>query len=244
MSLVLEYPPPMQGLDILHPSTSLEWVEWPPLPVGMNNVQSVWLNGAVHAGGGSLIVTDLRTEARLYSLRPGVDSEWTVTDTPTYYYALAVRNSELLLVGGSEYPTREITNKVLTMRDGEFFESLPLMNEKRYSPSAVSNGSALVVAGGYGTSGELSSSVEVLKDGQWTTALSLPRPGCFMQSALHGDQWYIVHQLRSAFRVSLQSLTSGTDSLPWKTLPDAPNSYSAAAFFGGRFLSIGGRRLL
>ena len=81
--------------------------------------------------------------------------------------------------------------------------------------------------------------MEVFKDGQWTTAPSLPGAGYDLKSALHGDHWYLI-RLRKVFRTSLQSLISGSDQSPWETLPDAPNSWSAAAFFGGRLLSIGG----
>ncbi len=236
----------MQTLDILHPSTYLEWEEWPSLPVDMIKAFSVYLNGTLYVGGG--ITTDyftneigLRIDAALYSFTPGVDSTWTVvTHTPTFRYTLVVHNSELLLVGGCEYPTEKVTNKVFTMRDGQFVEALPLMKERRRSPSAVSSGSALIVAGGLGIiSGDLSS-VEVFKDGQWTTAPSLPSAAYEMKSALHGDQWYLITLLGKVFCASLQSLISGADKSPWETLPDAPNQFSAAAFFGGHLLSIGG----
>ena len=186
---------------------------------------------------------DWETEASLYSFKPGVDSTWTVTDTPTSYYTLVVHDSELLLVGGKEYPaTHEITNKVFTMRYGQFVEALPPMIESRESPSAVSSGSSLVVAGGCDASGDLSS-VEVFKDGQWTTAPSLPSKGSVMQSALHGDQWYLITSLGKVYCASLLSLISGADLSPWETLPeeaDAPNRCSAAAVFGGCLLYIGG----
>ncbi len=191
----------------------------------------MYLNGTLYIGGG--------TETALYSFKPGVDSTWTVTATPTYWYTLVVHDSELLLVGGREYLTVEVTNKVFTMRDGQFVEVLPPMKEIRSSPSAVSSGSALVVAGGMGTSGELSS-VEVFKDGQWTTAPSLPSAGNDIKSALHGDLLYLIMQNRKVFCASLQSLISGGDQSPWETLPDAPNYLSAATFFGGHLLSIGG----
>ena len=200
----------------------------------------MYLNGTLYVRGGFTNEPGFRTEASLYSFKPGVDTTWTVTDTPTYWYTLVVHDSELLLVGGREYPTEEITNKVFTMRDGQFVEVLPPMNERRESPSAVSSGSALVVAGGSDASGGLSS-VEVFKDGQWTTApSSLPSAECDIKSALHGDQWYLITSFGKVFRTSLQSLISGSDQSPWETLPDAPNYCSAAAFFGSRLLSIGG----
>ena len=241
LTLWYMFPSPIQTLDILHPSTSLEWEEWPSLPVEMSDACSVYLNGTLYVGGGFTDEPGWEDDAALYSFKPGVDTTWTVTDTPTYYYTLVVHDSELLLVGGYEYHTKMITNKVFTMRDGQFVEALPPMKETRRSPSAVSSGSAIVVAGGWNTSGDLSS-VEVFKDGQWTTAPSLPNAnaGEDIKSVLHGDQWYLITSVGKVFRTSLQSLISGSDQSPWETLPDAPNSSSAAAFFGGRLLSIGG----
>ena len=229
---------PMQTPDILHPSTSLEWEEWPSLPVEISDTCSVYLNGTLYVGREITDVTGWEADASLYSFKPGVDSTWIVTDTPTSYYTLVVHNSELLLVGGCECSTGKVTNKVFTMRDGQFV-ALPPMKERRESPSAVSSWSALVVAGGCDASGDLSS-VEVFKDGQWTPAPSLPSAGSGMQSALHGDQWYLKTYQGKVFCVSLLSLISGSDQSPWETLPYAPNRYSAAAFFGGRLLSIGG----
>ncbi len=204
----------------------------------MSDASSVYLNRTLYVGGGFTDEPGSKAESALYSFKLGVDSTWTVTDTPTYWYTLVAHDSELLLVGGRECSTDEITNEVFTMRDGQFVKVLPSMKEKRTSPSAVSSGSALVVAGGYGTSENLSS-VEVLKDGQWTTAPSLPSAGFSMKSALHGGQWYLIQQEGKVFHATLQSLVSSIDKLPWESLPDVPNEGLAAAFFGGHLLSIG-----
>ena len=204
----------------------------------MYNCDVVCMNGTVFVGGGWTTGTN-RDDARLYSFRPGVDSTWTVTDTPTRLYALIEHESQLLLVGGYEYPSEERTNKVFTLRDGEFVETLPPMREKRNRLSAVSSGSELVVAGGWGTSG-WSSSVEVFRDGRWTTGPSLPTAGSNMKSALHGDMWYLIQQNGKVFCTSIHSLLSKEDQSPWETLPDTPSLNSAAAFFGGHLLSIGG----
>ena len=198
----------------------------------------VCMNGAVFVGGGCTSGTD-RHAARLYSFRPGVDSTWTVTDTPTHRYALTEHESQLLLVGGEEYPSLEKTNKVFTLRDGEFVETLPPMREKRSSLSAVSIGSELVVVGGIGTS-EVLSSIEVCRDGRWTNGPSLPTARCNMKSALHGDLWYLIQYNGQVFCTSIHSLLSKEDQSPWETLPDTPNIGSAAAFFGSCLLSIGG----
>ena len=227
-----------QTPDILHPLSSLEWEERPSLPVEMVNAWAVFLDGTLHVGGG-LTSGGLRDNARLYSCKPGGDGSWTATDTPTYNYSLTTYDSHLLLVGGREYPSEQITNKIYTMIDGEFTELLPPMKEKRQSTSVVSSGSVLAVAGGHDGSGLLSS-VEVYNNGQWTSGQSLPDAWCNMKSVFHGDKWTLYGQGTEVYCVSLQSLVSGTEQSPWETLPDVPLPYSAAAVFGGRILSIGG----
>ena len=179
-----------------------------------------------------------RVAARLYTLQPRVDSTWTVMETPTYLYALIEHDFQLLLVGGCEHPSEKVTNKIFTLKDGEFKETLPPMREMRVSPSAVSSGSVLAVAGGHGTSEKLSS-VEVFKDGQWTTAPSLPTAGSWMKSALHEDQWYLFQWNGSVYRTFIHSLLSNEDQSPWETLPDTLKRWSAVAFFGDHLLSVG-----
>ena len=170
-----------------------------------------------------------------------VESSWTATDTPTFRYALTIYDSHLLLVGGNCYPSQQTTNKVYTMIDGGFKELLPPMKDKRCSSSAVSSASVLVVAGGWGDS-QLSS-VEVYNYGQWTYKQSLPC-ACFNATlALYSDELIVIggeRQGTKVYRISLQSLVSGTEQSPWETLPDVPFKNSAAAVFGGRILTIGG----
>ena len=199
------------------------------------------MNGTVFVGGG-LTTGSLRDAARLYSLLPGVDSTWTVMDTPTYWYALIEHDSQLLLVGGCDYLSQEVTNKIFTLKDGEFVETLPPMREKRHSPSVVSSESVLVVAGGgHGGTSEWLSSVEVFKDGRWMKARSsLPTAGSWMKSALHGDQWYLFQQNGNVLKTCIHSLLSEEGQSPWEILTDAPNVYSASAYFSDHLLSIGG----
>ena len=226
-----------QTPDILHPLSSLEWEERPSLPVGMYDAQAVFLDGTLHVGGmGTAWTCSVRP--RLYSCKPGGDGSWTATDTPIYQYALTTYDSHLLLVGGIEYPSNQITNKIYSMIDGEFKELLPPMKEKRESTAAVSSGSVLAVAGGRGGSAILSS-VEVYNNGQWTSGQSLPDACYDMKSVFHGDKWVLIGGTK-VYCVSLQSLVSGTEQSPWETLPDVPFPNSAAAVFGGRILSIGG----
>ena len=203
----------------------------------------VFMNGAVIVGGGwttdTLMAVGQRDDARLYSFRPGVDSAWTVINTPTLRYALTEYDSQLLLVGGVEYPSGRFTNKVFTLRNGEFVETLPPMKEKRSCSSVVSSESILAVAGGFSTSGLYFSSVEVFKDSQWMNAPSVPTVH-YTVSAHHGDMWYLMNSYGYVFCTSIRSLLSKEHRSPWESLPSAPYDYSAVVFFGGQLLSIGG----
>ena len=205
------------------------------------------MNGTVYVGGGYTVLSFswsvYRDDARLYSFRPGVDRTWTIMDTPTFYYSLTEHDSQLLLVDGCMYPSREITNKIFTLRDGQFVETLPPMREKRHSPSAVSNGSILAVAGGVGPTSTMDS-VEVFRDSVWATVPSLPTVGYDTKSALCGDHWYLMNKNGMVFHTSLHSLLSSEGQSPWEIHPNSPKMHSAAAFFGGHLLSIGGEESL
>ena len=209
----------------------------------MVHAHVVCMNGAVIVGGGlttdALVTVPQRDEARLYSFRPGVDSAWTVINTPTYRYALTEYDSQLLLVGGREYPSGLFTNKVFTLRDGEFVETLPPMRGKRSRSSVVSSESILAVAGGFDNLAVYLSSVEVFKDSQWMTAPSVPTVQ-YTASAHHEDVWYLKNRFGYVFCTSIHSLLSKEHQSPWETLPSAPYDFSAFAFFGGQLLSIGG----
>ena len=216
--------------------SSLEWEERPSLPVGIVNAQAVFLDGKLYVGGG---LTVQREDAKLYSCKPEGDGCWTTTDTPTYYYALTAYDSHLLLVGGIEYPSEQITNNVYTMIDGNFERVLPPMIEKRASSSVVSSGSVLAVAGGWGSLGLLSY-VEVYSNRKWTTKHSLPvAAGYWMKTVLCGDKWILFGGTK-VYCVSLQSLISGTEETEWDMLASVPFANSAAALLGSHILSIGG----
>lgn len=230
-----------QTPDVLHPLSSLEWEQCPSLPVEMSSAQAVFLDGTLHVGGG--ITEKIRRDyVRLYSYKPGGDYSWTATDTPTYMYALITYDTHLVLVGGREYPSEQITNKVYTMKDGNFKALLPPMKERRYFSSAVSSGSVLVVAGGSSNSGPLLS-VEVFKDGQWTSRQSFPKTCYRMRSVLCGNTWILLGgdmQGTNIYSISLHSLISGKGQSTMETLANVPYTCSAAAIFGSRILSIGG----
>ena len=207
----------------------------------MRDAQAVFLDGTLHVGGG-ITEGSYRHDAKLYSCKPGNDGSWTETDTPTYYYALAIYVSHLVLVGGNEYPSEQTicTNKIYTMIDGEFQQTLPTMIKKRHGSSAVSSGSILAVAGGSGDL-QLLSSVEVFKNGMWTMGQPLPAACYSMKSVSNGVHWYLTGgrgQERKLYRISLESLVAGATPLTGASFVWLESS--AVALFGGHILCIGG----
>ena len=204
--------------------------------MGIIDAQVVYLNGTVYIGGGTATGNE-RDDARLYSFRHGVDNTWKIIDTPTYHYALAIYQSQLLLVGGRSYSSKKLTNKILTLKDGSFVKLLPPMKEERCSAHAVGSNSLLAVAGGGGVSGVLSS-VEVLRNHKWAVATSLPSEEDIFESAFHDDEWYLVYQTGKIWHVSLEDLVYSVYPCEWELLPDIPENNSIITFLGDLLLSI------
>jgi len=120
---------------------SLEWQEWtPPAPVELHSPQMVWLNETVFACND----LSLSRSGKLFSVRPGIDSEWSAMITPSHSSGLVVHDSQLLLVGGFIGGSR--TKQIFTLKDKKFFEELPPMIESVVSPAVVSYRSMLFVA--------------------------------------------------------------------------------------------------
>ena len=119
-------------VDILHPLASLEWTQCRGPPVNVGDARAVWLKDKVYMYvGGGVTSGSLRDRARLYIYTPATN-EWTILDTPVYYFTLTTYHSQLVLVGGMEYVGENFwgvfTNKLWTLcEDGQWQETLPPM---------------------------------------------------------------------------------------------------------------------
>ena len=212
----------------------------------MFRANSVWHNGRLHFGGG---VAGPRAwawwEARLYSY----SESWSSMDTPTYWYGLTIYDDHLVLVGGMEYPSHRLTNKIWLLQslgeDGreEWKEdAIPPMPSRRHSVSAVGYDKLLLVAGGIDENNQHIDIVELYQLGQWRSTTPLPRPCSDMSSTVTGSHVVFAGgqgQGREVYHCSVDTIKSKT--LQWERLADAPLEYSSIITLNGVLLAIGGR---
>ena len=175
---------------------------------------------------------------------------WTVLTTPSHACALTTYRSQLVLIGGTEITTKQITNKLWTSDDGmDWVPSLPPMPTARSWVSVVNTRSpeCLVVAGGEkpGKSGRVST-VEVLIEEQWYTVQPLPKRCLIYDSAVHdGKVFFYAWVNHHTYQCDLNSLISscthpdvGKEAL-WSSLhPGYSMSFTKLASFGQRLIGI------
>ena len=212
----------------------------------------MWLNDRLYVGGGVTLRTyksgnkrSFRDAARLYSYLPEKD-EWIEKpiNTPTYYFALAVYHSQLVIASGCEYQGQDKvgphTNKVWTIlpESGEKREDIPPMNIKRHSATGISTGDHLVVAGGLGINGVELKSVEVYNGHEWSPSRELPRACWHMKCTLYKGCLYLmggVGQGQKVYYIEIEHLiancttasdlttSSGLEEKTWKKITSIPH---------------------
>ena len=234
-------------ISIVHPLTAMQWEECAQLPQAMYDAQCVVLNNMIYVGGG-----DTRSEYDTSLFMTPVDPiAWTTSTTPTRFYALCTYHCQLVLIGGIEVSTRQVTNKLWASGTGTSWERfLPPMLTKRYSSSAVNTVSPeyLVVAGGGGDNLSDADTVEVLIGQEWWTVEPLPKKLSDMKSTLHNGILYFmggVSQAKEVYFCHVKSLAkfrshSSSDNDPlWKRM-NVISPRSSCTSFGKHLLSIGG----
>ena len=232
--------------DLLDPLVSLHWEKRNDLPVEIAEAHSVWLNGKLYVGGGSIYggVSD----AQLLVYSPSEDS-WEVIPTPTEHYALATYHSQLVLVGGRDPTTAKSTSKVWLLEDRSWVPhpTVPDMPVSTSWSSAVGFGDYLVVSGSEQDEGSRAMSVF---DGQsWLSAQALPERLRGEYNAVNGDDWYLSAG-EKVYRTSLKALvasavspSSAAQSVVWERLPDTPHELSGITWFRDHLLVVGGKNL-
>lgn len=225
----------------------MQWEECAQLPQPMYDAQCVVLNNTIYVGGG-----DTRSEHDTSLFMTPVDPiNWTTSTTPTRFYALSTYHYQLVLIGGIEVSTRQVTNKLWGSGTGtSWTTSLPPMQTKRYSSSAVNTVSPeyLLVAGGGGDNLSDADTVEVLVNQKWWTIEPLPKKLSDMKSTLHNGIFYFmggVSQAKEVYFCHVKSLAkfqlhgSGENAPLWKHM-NVNSPRSSCTSFGKHLLSIGG----
>lgn len=174
--------------------------------------------------------------------------------SPTWFYALAVFQDKITVVGGFDVESQNCSAKLHAWneREGSWMASLPPMPTARMHSSATSLGSSLVVAGGRNNKATLNC-IEVFNfaSQQWYVAHPLMLEQSSMKSICHNGFWFLLGGEQQGFAspralyTPLQSLIDssfhkqGSVSC-FKAIPHLPNTYSAVTLLGGKIVLIGG----
>ena len=177
------------------------------------------------------------------------------TELPSCPYkdsGLAIIDSELTTVGGGDRAGR-YTNKLFTLRQGEWVEVYPPMNTARSISAVVStsDGDYLIAIGGFDSDGK-TATVELfhVKSRRWYKLTDLPQPLRNPLATICGDQLHVIGSERNGYSCSFQSLPSNDrpitspPTLSWKPLPPLPVTVSTAGTLCGQLVLIGGMQSL
>ena len=217
------------------------------MPLGMSDAQAVLLGEKVYMGGGNVHPGSPAT-LLIYDF---TDNSWDLLDTPTENYALTIYVSRLVLVGGRNPVTLNLTDElcVLDADQQQWNQSLPSMPIKCCRSSAVSTDHHLIVAGGLDNNLDPLDVVQVYDGRQWRRVEPFPKADYFMKSSLLNGIWYLAggdEQEREVFCTSLHSLISTTSSdrnrkvSVWKKLPNAPLEWCTPVTIGKQLAAVGG----
>ena len=235
---------------------SITWKQCAKLPTGICNAKTTVINGKVYFGGG---VTDGDDEYIVYCYDPSQDKWTTLPPLPVRYFGLGQVSGKLVAVGGVKKGTGN-KNDVFTYdeRLQKWKQTIPPMPTVRYTLGVLSLQSALVVAGG--ATPTYSDAVEIFKPdtSQWYRTDPLPTACNHISLVAIGNTCYALggfsgSRLNQALYASVDDLlgnavpanqtthsgSSDTQSA-WKTLPNTPTYWPAAAVLADNLLAIGG----
>ena len=244
-------PPPKLQLPL-----RLRWKQHDCLPFAVGFLHSVVAQGRVYVGGGAADKYEDEGTVMMYEQGAG----W--RRLPRYQYrrfAMAVLQDQLIVVGGIQLFTNEVTNQIAVWDSRQWTHPYPPMPTPRRSPAVVTYIKWLVVAGGFDC--DFLSAVEIMDPNkQWFIATPLPVRCRSMTSAIVGEECYFMggftdqsvigHPNKQVFHVSISAITSQAASqsaitpVQWHTLPDTPFECSAALALRGSLLAVGGRHSL
>ena len=239
-------PPPELQLPL-----RLRWKQHESLPFGMSFPHSVVAQGRVYVGGGAARKDEDQCTVMMYEQGAG----WrTLPRYPYKFFAMAVLQDQLTLVGGWDPSTDKVTNQIAVWDSRQWTYPYPPMPTPRHSPAVVTYIKWLMVAGGHDGNHCLST-VEIMDttNKQWFTTTPLPVRCRDMTSAIVGEECYFMGGYTDqsvsntqVFHVSISAITSQAPSqsaitpVQWHTLPDTPLERSAALALHGSLLAVGG----
>ena len=223
---------------------NIKWEEGAPAPVRCADNTVVWLNGLVYVGGGyeAGVVESYNIEC----YDPVKNSWHSTIFTPHCLFAMTKLNNKLLIVGGWDKSYR-VTNKILTMDDGQLKNYTKMTTFRRFASAAGHQG-MLIITGGIDDKGKSLSSTELFDstNGQWHTCSDLPRPHYWLESVIVDNILYLLGGSDKDNKASPSVFTARLDTLSkhrlkWNTYQDTPWCWSAPVSVNGtQLLTVGG----
>ena len=167
------------------------------------------------------------------------------------------RNSGLVMIDGE--PTAVggqygyYTNKLFTLREGQWVEHYPPMNTARSFPAVVStsDGNYIVVIGGHDGGWTATVKLFDVKSRRWYELTNLPQALVQPSATICDSQLHVIGHDDTGYSCSLQDLLSSdqpiisqsiSNILTWTLLPQLPVKYSTAATLCGQLVTVGGKR--
>ena len=214
------------------------------MPSGVSDAQAVVIGEKVYIGGGEAEGGDYKIWE--YTIEGG---QWREIETPVQYFAMAVVNNQLIIIGGEDKEFSP-TNMVWEL-DSEFgiwTQPFPEMPTARYWPSAVGYKRWVLVVGGDGER-----CVEVLDtvSKKWYTATPLPSNAIQPSLVVIEDTLHVLWRY-SAVSTSIQMLISdavsqnpandtsdGPKPTEWQPLPDTPTKWPTITVLNGSLIAMG-----
>ena len=171
--------------------------------------------------------------------------------SPYRYSELVIINGELTAVGG--YDGSRYTNKLFTLRQGQWVEHYPPMNTARYSPAVVStsDGKYIVVIGGSVGVSRWIATVELfhVRSRRWYELTNLPQALPRPSATICDNEVHVIERDGTGYSCSLQALLSSdqpitsqsiSNILTWTPLSQLPVEWSTAATLCGQLVTVGG----
>ena len=210
--------------SILHPLSSLEWVDCTKPPLLSNKIHAVYVQQQ-----STLYVST--KDSKLYFCSGPLDGPKIAWKGPHHFqrknivnYALAVYRSGLAIVGGWNQDSRSSVDQVwiLNSASSQAAELQAKMLTKRFSVVAVGNEDYLAVTGGKADRAEFITDVEVYNGTQWMKVKPLPKQLRKLASVLHNGVWYLIEEVDqngagATYSALLKELVSSQDT-EWQVL--------------------------
>ena len=187
----------------------------------------------------------------VYSYQLSTEKWEELPPSPYGNSGLVIIDGELTTVGG--WGGSRYTNKLFTLRQGQWAEHYPPMNTARSMTAVVStsNGKYIVVIGGY-VGRRWTATVELFHvRSRWYELTNLPQALTPPSATICDNQLHVIGRDGTGYSCSLQALLSSdqpitsqsiSNILIWTPLPQLPVESSTAATLCGQLVTVGGKR--